>query len=681
MAIGTSIELIRRLGPRWVLYRAGYALRKKGGFLRRRFPTPELDKVDLTDLVCGNVPTDPDGYREYQEASEARFFFAQGHLPDAAAIREVVSEESAERTRAVADDYARGRFLYYGKHVFDLGQPVDWLLNPFTSGRHEARTHWCDYDTFASDVGDIKDVWEPSRFACAFWLVRAFALTGNEKYPAAFWTLFESWCEQNPPNRGPNWKSGQEAALRTMAWCFALYGFFHSEATTARRIVALVKVLAIHADRIARNIGYAISQKNNHAISEATGLLTVGLLFPELKGSAKWQAIGRRVLEREIRRQVYDDGSYVQHSMAYHRLMLHDCVWAIRLTELNEQPLSSGLSDRVGRAAEFMFQMTDSETGRVPNYGANDGALILPLNSCDYLDYRPVVQSCRYLFDLERAYAAGDWDEDLLWLFGGKRPQSGYAVEAPVSTRYRTSTEFPAGGYYTLAAKRTWGMVRCHRYRDRVGHADLLHLDLWADGVNILRDCGSYRYFAPDEPELQAYFSSIQAHNTIEVDETTPFRMASRFTMLPWPTARLQCFNTSDARIEWKGSHSTYDRCFPGLVHTRQILVDVALGRWEITDRIEGSGEHLLVLRWHLPPDAEITDRDVKDVRAGLPASWNIRVRTANGLEAELVEARTAGGYESLYYGEKRPIRTLVVRSGGLLPQTFHTTVWREGGA
>ena len=53
------------------------------------------------------------------------------------------------------------------------------------------------------------------------------------------------------------------------------------------------------------------------------------------------------------------------------------------------------------------------------------------------------------------------------------------------------------------------GDRRCHRYRDRVGHVDPLHVDLWAEGINLLRDCGSYAYFAPDEPDLEYYFKSI----------------------------------------------------------------------------------------------------------------------------------------------------------------------------
>ena len=39
------------------------------------------------------------------------------------------------------------------------------------------------------------------------------------------------------------------------------------------------------AERIEKNIDYAYSQKNNHGMSEAIGLLTIGLLFPELQQS------------------------------------------------------------------------------------------------------------------------------------------------------------------------------------------------------------------------------------------------------------------------------------------------------------------------------------------------------------------------------------------------------------
>ena len=97
--------------------------------------------------------------------------------------------------------------------------------------------------------------------------------------------------------------------------------------------------------------------------------------------------------------------------------MLQDYIWVLRLAELNNVEISGTLREKVKKAVDFIYQM-QNESGRVPNYGANDGALIISLNNCDYLDYRPVIQACCYLFDKIKIYPNGPWDEDLIWFFG-----------------------------------------------------------------------------------------------------------------------------------------------------------------------------------------------------------------------------------------------------------------------
>jgi len=62
----------------------------------------------------------------------------------------------------------------------------------------------------------------------------------------------------------------------------------------------------------------------------------------------------------------------------------------------------------------FLYQIQDENSGKVPYYGQNDGALILPLNNCDYQDFRPVIQAVHYLSDNFRCYKDGEWNEDLL---------------------------------------------------------------------------------------------------------------------------------------------------------------------------------------------------------------------------------------------------------------------------
>jgi hypothetical protein len=663
------LELVRAFGARWSLWRVGYALRKQSGLLKRRFPAAAFAEVELCDVVRDGTPTIAEGYRAFHEANATRFFFEPGRVPSRGTLTRTIPKAGQELAVAVADGYCRGRFLYYSGHTHDLGQPVNWLVNPFTGFEHEARTHWCDYPTFCAAAGDIKDVWEPSRFACVFWLVRAYALTGDNKYPEAFWELFESWCTQNPPNLGPNWKCGQETALRTMAWCFALYGFWNTPATTAQRTSALVTAMALQAERIVKNIGYAIAQKNNHALSEAAGLLTMGLLFPELKGAPKWLRRGREVLERECRRQLYDDGSYVQQSMNYHRVMLHDCLWALRLAELNKAPLSTGLQTRVAEAGQFMFQMLDLASGNVPNYGYNDGALVFPLSTCDYRDFRPTVQAALYQATGAPALPHGSWDEMLLWLWGDD------ALAETPSAIEPSSRRFDSGGYYTLRGQDSWCMVRCHSYCDRPAHVDMLHLDLWYRGVNILGDSGTFRYYAPDDRVMERYFKDFSAHNTVEIDDRGPLDLLARWVWLPWP--RAQCLRHEHNR--WQGEHYAYDRSPWDVVHRRSVeMYDD--DTWVVRDELRGLGRHRLTLRWHLADEVcrlnsarNLAEIDLAGGRVTLA------VEAPPGCCAEIRrgwrEGECTSGWESVYYGEYTPRPTLEVSGACTLPARFVTRV------
>jgi len=663
-----ALQIGGRFGAGWVLYRAGVGLRKKSGLLKRLFPTSAWDRIGLADLLRPGVPAEPAAYRQYRERTRAHFFFPPGRPPAQATLQRVMGPAGARYTISVADDFCRGKFLLFSRHTLDLGSPPNWLMNPFTGAMHHAETHWCDYPTFSPRLGDIKEVWEASRFACAYWLGRAYAATAEEKYAESFWRLFESWCTANPPNMGPNWKCGQETAIRLFAWCFALHVFWNSSSTTPERIAAMVRMLAIQADRIEKHIDFAISQKNNHSMSEATGLLTIGLLFPELADAARWVDLGRGVLESDVRRQVYDDGSFVQHSMNYHRVMLHDCLWAARLCELNGAPLAGDVLERIARAGDFLFEMMDSDTGQAPNYGANDGALLLPLASCDYRDYRPTAQSAGFLAHRQRRFSDGPWDEMLLWLFGAG------ALAAPLNWERARSRRFDAGGYYTLRTGDAWAMIRCHTYRDRPSHVDPLHVDLWYRGVNVLGDSGTYRYFAPESPGLDKYFKDIRAHNCLEVGGRGPLDLVSRFLWLPWPEARV----LDHWERAFVGESDAYRRAPWHVAHRRMVKAEAG-DTWRIEDELSGEGTQQLALRWHLAPgDAHAEPDGAVILRTG-GAEMRLRVSGPQGTRVVLLTGKEPGhseeGWLSEYYRERRR-RPVVMASGSFaLPARFTTEI------
>jgi len=666
-----ALYFIKNFGLNWFLFRSGYELRRRTGILKRRFPVCSWDALSLSRWVQQGIPTAPDAYIAYRrQESSARFFFeseAQSRYRDS-----ILSVQGKAHFALLAevDKIKKGALNYFEHQEVSIGFPPKWNLNPLNGCEAPANSHWTDIPDF-SDIGDIKLIWEPSRFNVAYKLVRAYWCTGNETYPYIFWELANSWRDANSPQRGPNWKCGQEAAFRIMAWVFAFYGLANSPHSAPEQMATLAAMIAAHAQRIERNIAYARSQKNNHAISEGVGLWTVGVLFPEFKAAKNWRKLGRRVIEEEAQRQIYDDGSYIQHSMNYHRLMLHDYLWAVRLGQINGCAFPTELLDRLRLAAEFLYQVMDLKTGRAPNYGSNDGALILPLNGCDYLDYRPVVQAMSYLLNRERRFDTGPWDEDLIWLFGIE------ALNTSSKKIEQRSTNAHAGGYYTLRGSQSWGMIHCHSYRDRPCHAGMLHFDLWYKGVNLLRDAGTFQYYC--EPPWEHYFKSTAAHNTVEVDGKDQMEKGFRFLWYNWTKSNLR-YSEQLPQLDgdyWEGDHYGYCHGKGNVIHRRAVI---RLGdRWIIIDDILGDAEHDVTLRWHLADVGWATVTPGTFSARNVSAHLSINIFPQVEISIELLygqESPEPEGWESLYYGERQPIPVIKCSVlSSVLPLRFVTTL------
>ena len=246
---------------------------------------------------------------------------------------------------------------------------------------------------FASPAyGDLKFILEPSRFLFAYPLVRAYALSGDERFPQAFWSAIEDWARRSPPMGGPLWICGQECSLRILAWSFALHAFIHSRSTTNERVALLSSMIAAHAWRTAQTLGYARSQRSNHLISEAVGLWTAGTLYPELREAQVWQNLGAHLLREAVLDQITPEGVSQQHSFNYQRMILHLLLWTLRLAEIHSAPLHEDIRLRTQAAFDFMRPWVDPVSGVAPNYGSDDGSLIFPLALGQYRDFRPLLQ-------------------------------------------------------------------------------------------------------------------------------------------------------------------------------------------------------------------------------------------------------------------------------------------------
>lgn len=95
-------------------------------------------------------------------------------------------------------------------------------------------------------------------------------------------------------------------------------------------------------------------------------------------------------LEREVLRQFLHDGGYIQWSFNYQRFALQLIEMAYSIQEVVRCSFSNEVRERVARSAQLLYQM-QLPNGQLPNYGSNDGALIFPLSTCGFRDFRPVI--------------------------------------------------------------------------------------------------------------------------------------------------------------------------------------------------------------------------------------------------------------------------------------------------
>lgn len=74
---------------------------------------------------------------------------------------------------------------------------------------------WFCLSDFDSNVGDIKGIWEASRFDWVLGLAKDY-LSGREQALDELNATTKDWLKHNSPYLGPNWKCGQEASIRVM---------------------------------------------------------------------------------------------------------------------------------------------------------------------------------------------------------------------------------------------------------------------------------------------------------------------------------------------------------------------------------------------------------------------------------------------------------------------------------
>lgn len=458
---------------------------------------------------------------------------------------------------------------------------VEWRRDPRSNYVWPLDYHR-DLKLQRSDGSDVRVVWELNRLGHLLQLNDA----------TQFLNQLQSWNDQNPYGRGPNWTCAMEVALRAMNILAAFERFRTSPELNAENLNFILRLLQQHGRYIQNNLEFSYIATSNHYLSDVTGLLWLGVLLPELKEAESWKTFGLTELLREMEKQTQEDGSDYEASTGYHRFVLELFLYSFALCRENKIDIDTKYWRKLHQMLEYVKAYVRPD-GLAPLIGDTDGGQVLPFHTHHADDHAYVLDFGAELFN----------DPDL------KLPQE-------------TSRAFPDAGIYIMRHDDCYLCFNASgagiNGRGSHGHNDALSIEVSARGRAFIVDPGTYVYTA--NLAMRHTFRSTAYHSTVRIDNeeqnTTDPQMP--FVIGNEAQPHVLEWQSNENYDKVVAEHYGYRRLSSPVTHRRTVTFDKRKCSWLIDDEFTGDGEHVFEVYFHFSPELDLTLRQAEvEAKAG----------------------------------------------------------------
>lgn len=404
-------------------------------------------------------------------------------------------ENEVRETIRYADEICNQRYLFCLRRdmeqthepvVFD-GQ-IDWLYMP---------------------ADDAEWIYAFNRHRYFISLGQAYLLTGDEKYARAFVNQLCDWIDRvkrTDENCRLAWRT-IEAGLRLEYWLKAICYFKDSLYLTDEVIEKFSGSVIDHAEYL-MEIYDTFRLMSNWGVLQNHGLFMAGVFLPDSERAKEYRDTAVERLTEELRIQVYSDGSHWEQSPMYHNEVLHCVMDVVILAQRNGIHLPDAFLHKV--KSMCMVSLITSK----PNH------CHLMQGDSDDVDIRDILTKGASAFrDPILKYGGYDlFDYDSLWDLGMDALEEYIKIEktAPQDTSVALTD---SGNIYM---RTDWSEDACflHFHCGTLGaghgHSDKLHIDLFANGEDILVDAGRFTYVSGP---VRFKYKDPESHNTTTVND------------------------------------------------------------------------------------------------------------------------------------------------------------------
>jgi Heparinase II/III-like protein/Heparinase II/III N-terminus len=591
------------------------------------------------------------------------------------------------RLLATAERLLDGHAEFFGTARDDMVSP-DWHADPRTGRRSPPDAYAFDVPyRDESAVGDIKQLWEPSRHQHLTVLAAAYALSGDDRFAHRVADHLKSWWADNPPLRGVHWTSGIELGIRLISWTWVrrlLDGWPGAPALFEQSPEALLQ-LRRHQEWL-RAFPSRGSSANNHAVAEAAGRLAAATAFPWFPESAGWARESVALLDGHLRRNTFLSGLNRELASEYHGLVLELGLAAAAEASTAGVEVPDTTWRVLLRMSDALAAVVDAER-QPPRQGDGDDGYGLILDG----DGRDRWASL--LATGERVFGRLDWWPEatapdvaatlLPSLVGrrapaGRRPASRPAHFADAGlTVLRVPGDATGGEIWCRCDAGPHGFLSIAAH----AHADALSLEVRHDGVDVLADPGTYCYHG--EPAWRSYFRSTLGHNTLELDGRDQSRSGGPFLWTRHAGSRVLVAHERPTGVSrWVGEHDGYSRRGQPVLHRRSVELDARTRDLVVLDEVTTTRRQECRLAWHLGPAVDVElegDRAVLRWTAGPGPDAVLELPPDLVWSVHRGETAPPLGWYSPGFGRKVPSSTLVGRGSPGAGTTALRTVLRFG--
>ncbi len=508
-----------------------------------------------------------------------------------------------------ADDIVNHNFNIFGINR-SYGKKINWHLDPKT-GKSWPLKFWGQINYRDSkEIGGIKFAWELNRLHHLPFLAIAFQISGKTQYKKEVFAQLESWLDSNPYPKGINWISGIELGIRIVNLVYALK--YLGEKLEPAQLRLVNQFISLHGSHLHRYPS-KYSSCANHTISEALGLFIAGLVFSKLSGAKKWKREGKKILEREVGRQIYPDGSSFEHSVPYlHFVVEHYLVYYLLCHEYGED-YETLIEQRLKASLDFISHTTD-ENGNYFQAGDNDDGHLLRL---DIERTNPVIsllntgavlfQNPQWILKPSRfdpkSYLLLGPGSKVIW----QRLQKSKSSKPVCRKKYFDFAGFAvyqkSGKNGNLLFAGNSGPLGLPPLAGH-GHADALSFWLTVNHKPVLVDPGTYLYHSGGK--WRDFFRSTAAHNTITVDGLSQATMLTDFIFKDFYQVVEPKFSFTQDGFNWSAEHNGYQRLADPVFHRREVGYSTPKNHLTISDFITCKQDHLIESFFHFHPDCQV---------------------------------------------------------------------------